>query len=170
MKACSIDGCTRAAKARGWCGTHYAHWHTYGDPVPAQRPTTEERLLAGVTHGEAFNGTPCWEWQGGRLPSGYGRLSVDNERRYTHRLAWELFRGPIPDGLFIDHLCENKRCCNPEHLEPVPPAVNTRRAFQKVTACPQGHPYDDQNTYTHPTKGYRKCRACDRANKREHAA
>lgn len=170
MKTCSIDGCDRRAKARGWCGAHYMHWHTYGDPVAAPRPTTEERLLAQVIHGPEFKGEPCWEWQGTRHPSGYGQLSVDGRHRYTHRLAWELFRGPIPEGLHIDHLCENKSCCNPAHLEPVTPAVNTQRAFGKVTACPQGHPYDAENTYTHPTKGYRKCRACDRTTKRERAA
>lgn len=131
---CSIDGCARRAQARGWCHKHYMHWHTYGDPRRRPTPTLAARILARVVvSATTFEGTPCWEWQGKRLPSGYGRLSVGNVGTYTHRAAWEAFRGPIPAGHHIDHRCENKPCCNPAHLEPVTPATNTRRHFAKHT-------------------------------------
>ncbi len=61
----------------------------------------------------------CWEWQGARLPKGYGRLRLSNQRRtaYAHRTAWELLRGPIPEGLHVLHKCDNPPCCNPSHLK-----------------------------------------------------
>lgn len=70
----------------------------------------------------------CWEWQGTSQPNGYGVFSINNHLQRTHRVSYEAFVAPIPDGLQIDHLCRNRICCNPEHLEPVTPAENTRRA------------------------------------------
>jgi len=112
----------------------------------------------------------CWEWSGSRTPQGYGRLSFDGEPTYSHRLAYELFVGPIPQGLQIDHLCRNRACCNPDHLEPVSGAENLHRSAFTVasrnvrkTQCPQGHPYDDENTYVTPN-GARGCRTCRRTS------
>jgi HNH endonuclease len=84
----------------------------------------------------------CWIWTG-TLVRGYGQTSIrGRERIYTHRLSWELHRGPIPDGLTIDHLCRVRACCNPDHLEPVTNAENLRRGAAtrpRRTQCPQGH-------------------------------
>lgn len=165
MKTCTIDGCDRPHKARGWCHKHYMHWHTYG-VAEAPQPTIGERLAARSAPATTLhNGTACIEWRGTRTPGGYGQMSVDNRHQYVHRLAWELTHGPIPSGLQIDHLCRNRACLNPDHLEPVTGEENTRRAAAAVEACPQGHPYDEVNTYVHPTKGYRQCRTCDRERK-----
>lgn len=108
--------------------------------------------------------TGCWEWQANMSNSGYGQLRVTRPKRRTllaHRASYEAFIGPIPDGLQIDHLCRNKRCCNPEHLEPVTHAENMRRRDAAITSCPAGHPYDDKNTYR-DRRGKRHCRACSR--------
>lgn len=161
MTACSVTGCNRPAKARTWCGTHYARWTRLGTvellvripPTCAaeecdrrvysngwcglhyQRmrhlgrlhldptPTVLDRLLAGHTVDEAG----CWLWQGRPGLNGYGRMSVNDQLQYVHRLSYEQHVGPIPDGLTIDHLCRVPLCINPAHLEPVTREENTRR-------------------------------------------
>lgn len=111
--------------------------------------------------------TGCWLWQR-YLVKGYGQFSVTRgERVYAHRFAWELLRGPIPDGLTIDHLCKVTACCNPSHLEPVTQAENTRRSWDESgidpsrALCPNGHPWVGGDLYATPA-GDRQCRACRR--------
>lgn len=77
----------------------------------------------------------CWEWTGALIASGYGSIRVNDRGLVAHRFAWELLRGPIPDGLQVDHLCMNRKCCNPDHLEPVTQAENLRRARQHRRAA-----------------------------------
>jgi len=106
--------------------------------------------------------TGCWEWLGGRDSNGYGALYFRGRVRAAHRVAHELFIGPIPEGLHIDHLCRNPRCVNPEHLEGVTNRENVRRGLKGVltTHCPHGHEYTAENTRI--TNGHRFCRACNR--------
>lgn len=88
--------------------------------------TIEERI---ALHSEpGHNG--CIVWIGSTDAKGYGRLNPYGQSRtcYAHRIAWEVAVGPIPDGMHIDHLCQNKGCINPEHLEVVTPGENNRRA------------------------------------------
>lgn len=106
----------------------------------------------------------CWRWVGGTDHYGYGRLYVNKYPAKAHRFAYELLRHDIPDGLVIDHLCENRWCVNPWHMEPVTQAVNVTRANRKAaarrTACSKGHPYNDINTRFTDTQ--RVCRICKR--------
>src|SRR5579875_211929 len=71
----------------------------------------------------------CWLWTGAVTSSGYGSVGHSGRARSTHRLAYELLTGDIPSGLTIDHLCRNKLCCNPKHLEPVTIGENVRRSL-----------------------------------------
>jgi hypothetical protein len=108
----------------------------------------------------------CWEWQASVNAGGYGRfwLSV-HEYEMAHRFAYELLAGPIPEGMTLDHLCRNRLCCNPEHLEPVSLAENIRRGAATKTHCPQGHPYDEENTLQ--LEGRRVCRTCNKERRKE---
>lgn len=117
----------------------------------------------------AVDGNGCWNWMGHRDPDGYGRISIKRQARLVHRVSYEFYVGPIPAGLQLDHLCRNRACFNPEHLEPVTSLVNSRRSpisHAGKTHCPQGHPYDEVNTYVFRDrksgKDARRCRQCKR--------
>jgi len=115
----------------------------------------------------------CLEWTGYTDPkSGYGRISINNKLTYTHRLAWTLANGPIPDGMLIRHyVCDNPPCCEPTHLRPGTEADNSadmatrgraRNGNAAKTHCPQLHPYTEANTYV-DKNGARHCKMCRRA-------
>lgn len=117
----------------------------------------------------------CWIWQRGCDKKGYGRVSSSRlPGALVHRISYVLFKGDIPRGMTVDHLCEAKSCINPDHLEVVSIGENARRWYQKQTACKNGHPYTAESTkYTH--KGTRFCGIClaasiERAKNRRAAA
>lgn len=110
----------------------------------------------------------CWEWQRSVTDDGYARPRFAGPRGTLHRMTWLYFRGDIPAGLVLDHLCRNTRCCNPWHLDPVTSAVNVRRGRnheREKTHCPQGHAYSGSNLRI-VKNNKRQCRTCDRDRKR----
>jgi hypothetical protein len=109
----------------------------------------------------------CIVWTGGLTIGGYGVFAGvtargSEKKVMAHRWAYEQHVGPIAEGLDIDHLCRNRACVNPDHLEPVTRLENIRRAAAVKTHCPAGHPYDAANTYIRPGTVHRKCRTCAR--------
>lgn len=117
----------------------------------------------------------CWPWLGTIGATGYGEFSIRHRSYLAHRMAYMFMRGAIPDGLHIDHLCRNRKCVNPDHMEPVTMEENTRRGFgmcaknRRKTHCKWGHEFTSENTYNglvrnRPT---RICITCRRRNGRE---
>lgn len=167
VKTCTMEDCTRQVRvqSRGLCNGCYQRAARLGAlrPLP---DTTHDRLWSKVKQDG-----DCWVWTGYKDPSGYGRLGFRDSVWLAHRVSYTLMIEEIPDGLQLDHLCRNRACVNPYHLEPVPPEVNRLRGNinQNVgkTHCKHGHPLDGENLYTNPD-GCRHCRECQRRRKREH--
>lgn len=109
--------------------------------------------------------TPCWIWQGSTCGGGYGRVSLDGHPRQAHRVIYEQSVGAIPDGLHLDHLCRQRDCVNPAHLEPVTVRVNLLRGVgfsarnAAKTHCVAGHEFTPENTYVREN-GRRDCKTC----------
>lgn len=118
----------------------------------------------------------CWEWTGCLSDTGYGSFWNGVKVAGAHQWAFEHFNNlVIPDGMEPDHLCRNRKCVNPAHLELVTRHVNIMRGDgpeaarlrqSSKTHCPHGHPYDEKNTYRDP-RGYRVCRICRRESNRK---
>lgn len=128
----------------------------------------KERLLNRI----AISDTGCWLWVGYLDKYGYGSLGVPRciagkvKNVRAHRLSYELFKGPLLQGKYIDHLCKQRACINPDHLELVTPGENVMRStktFQAINAakthCKNGHPLSGQNLYL-MRLGHRSCRTC----------
>lgn len=161
---CAVAGCTSNRKARQWCYKHYKRWQRHGDPLAPSRNDQDaaERFFGRVDVGD------CWEWTGSRS-NGYGYFAPPPGDRAVgaHRWAYEHLIGAVPDGCQLDHLCRNRACVNPDHLEPVIQRTNILRGASPAarnaakTHCPQGHPYDETNTYRSPGRSARYCRTCN---------
>ncbi len=106
--------------------------------------------------------TPCWSWIG-TIHQGYGIFKLDSKGLFAHRISYELAYGKIPDGLEINHICHNKSCVNPKHLEAVTHQDNMSNPTIRIYCKYGGHLLDKANTGFQPN-GNRFCRAC--ANKR----
>ena len=110
--------------------------------------------------------TDCWDWMAAKSSTGYGLFSVNAKLIRAHRFSYESQRGPIPEGLTLDHLCRNRGCVNPNHLEAVTSAENILRGVgfsalnAKKTHCPKGHPLSGENLLNSPSIKGRQCRIC----------
>ncbi len=159
MKSCKVEGCTLNSRiTRGYCPKHYYRWKTTGDPLKVHRFIEPIDIANGFARfAEVNQRTACWRWRG--KMGGNGRPYLGQHLAY--RVAYELYVGPIPEGMEIDHLCGNGQCVNPGHLEPVTSAENKRRmSLMRPPYCNRGH--------------YRpvgeRCAECDAAKNRRNGA
>jgi hypothetical protein len=121
--------------------------------TPGASMTSFERFFARVIKPDG-----CWLWAGSLNNVGYPTFWPTSEKKVlAHRFAYELFVGPIPEGLTLDHLCKKPRCVRPDHLEPVTIQENLSRNMKD--ACVRGHPFSGKNLYVRPN-GRRTCREC----------
>jgi len=139
-------------------------------PEPSQ---TLSELPARIRAKIAPADSGCWEWTGYCCVKGYGKV-YSTRGTLAHRVVYEALKGQIAPGLQLDHLCRNRKCVNPCHLEEVTAKVNSNRGISteinaerqmRKTACPSGHEYSGSNLYITPS-GYRRCRACRRESMR----
>lgn len=202
---CSIDGCEKPMKARGLCAAHYMRARRTGSPTGSKArthpcaapgcdrpvkdeychmhrrrlarrgtldlPTAEDLFFRHVTEDAE---TGCWNFSPA-THNRYGQFTVEGRNWPAHR--WLYFRmvAELPDSLDLDHLCRNRACVNPEHLDPVTETVNIRRGISpaaenaRKTHCKWGHPLSGENLYMTP-EGRRQCRICRSRRSVEHLA
>ncbi|WP_280476053.1 HNH endonuclease signature motif containing protein [Nocardia asiatica] len=134
-------------------------------------PEDQKTALFLILNSPVNPETGCWEWQRSKCTSGYGQAKRQGKLHQTHRLSYETFTGPIPDGLQIDHVsargCRARHCCNPAHLEAVTQAENIRRGeapgmvTKRTGVCRRGHEMTGDNVMR--SSRQTACRECHRA-------
>src|SRR5688500_904159 len=183
---CTIEGCDKPRKGRGWCAMHYRRWSRWGDPHMTMTPhrvdgDITDRFSAKVS---PPNSEGCILWNAGMHSDGYGTFIIGRKVHKAHRVSYTLEYGRIPEGLELDHTChtrdksckggitcKHRRCVNPQHLEPVTPRENylrgrsTAKANADKTHCKYAHAFTADNIYG-ASQRRRPCKACtQRRNK-----
>lgn len=137
--------------------------YAYRTLTLVQAQTLMPALRRAVEHPE----TGCWVWHGWTSPDGYGLIDLPTRRAVRmHRHTFATFRAPIGEGLVLDHLCRNRACCNPWHLDPISAAENTRRGARATGICRNGlHAMEGENVIVRTRDGLPRyeCRACKEA-------
>jgi hypothetical protein len=172
MRVCKIDGCgySGLGVCRGLCPKHYARLKRNGDPT-IKRKCGRKKTPASARFFSFVNVIRggCWEWAGFVDKDGYGHFMKETGLHVgAHRFSYELFVGDIPEDMQIDHLCRNRKCINPTHLEVVTLKENVLRGHGitatnlRKTRCVNGHEFSELNTMYARGGEKRVCAECSR--------
>lgn len=126
----------------------------------AGKPLSHAARRVRIANTVSIDDNGCWLWTGHTMKNGYGLSALDGRKEYAHRVSYIVHRGPIPEGLHLDHLCRIRHCVNPEHLEAVTQQTNNERATAARTRCRNGHPLDGIRKNGAKTNRY--CKTCAR--------
>lgn len=143
------------------------------ETLEVSMPLEFSRDFIARVEGKIDKSGECWEWTAYRMPTtGYGQVRTPRGTAYAHRVVYEIYKGEIPEGLHIDHLCRNRGCVNPDHLEAVSCLENIRRgaAVALKTHCAKGHPWTEENKMVNGSSNGRPvhcCRPCHNRRERE---
>ncbi|CDZ92270.1 HNH endonuclease signature motif containing protein [Rhodococcus ruber] len=167
---CSAEGCDRPRKSKGLCNMHYLRKYQRTRRHPNPPVGVHIRSLRLFWQKVDTSGD-CWIWTGPLNERGYGRTEFRGKKHQAHRVAYETAFGvSIPAGHEIDHLCRNRTCVNPWHLEPVTHRENVIRSTSLKTHCVNGHPLSGSNLMHNSVSGNRCCRTCQLAASRRYKA
>ena len=164
-RLCSIDGCTERHVARGLCPPHWKAWRRSTAEAEMRNPDSslQRRFWAKVEVGHPAG---CWWWTGAKNKKGYAQATVGQHTSGAHRWAWKFLVGEIGvdpetgEPLELDHLCKNRLCVNPDHLEPITHHLNVWRSSRYAghDACPNGHSRIEHVRFN--VNGHQYCGAC----------
>jgi hypothetical protein len=177
---CEIPGCINPLRYSTLCNAHYLRRLRYGDARAVfLRPTRQQRFEKRIVRLPGVNS--CWAWSGAHFKqTGYASFNVPVtdggywQPTVAHRVSYELYKGEIPHGYVIDHLCRNRGCVNPEHLEAVTQQTNILRGTApsalavRTNRCQRGHELTEENVIRRPcAPNKRECRECARMRERQ---
>ena len=136
---CSVDGCEKDADTRGLCSAHYTRLLRYGEVGTAEPLRGGDMAPRFWRHVDKGAPGGCWQWTAGGNQLGYGQFRTPDGMKVAHRVAWELLRGSIPDGMELDHRCHNRGCVNPDHLRVVSRVENMQNHSGLYANNKSGH-------------------------------
>jgi len=170
--------CESKVKAKGLCSSHYMTQYMTERVQSGRTPRSyggdptnrfwQKVNKQGPSHDNYITGeplAPCWDWDSGLNRLGYGLFKLHPKNVSAHRFSFELLRTEDISELELDHLCKNRKCVNPEHLDPVTHQEHMRRQAEEVfnrPLCINGHDWQSEGTYFFTPSGGRKCWVCRR--------